>query len=141
MKSITKTIDNYMLDETIRDYSGLGYDVLGTEKKGTTTVVHFGRPVHLPQMQRIKALERKFNFLKYKQHYHGFFFILLAAAVLVLFTMLPIIPTNIGNFFAKTLKMGDIGLMIGKFSAYILAGFFMVFAILEIFWMIARKSR
>ena len=143
MKNKVKVFDNDILEEKIRDYSGLGYDVLGMEKRGEDrTLVHFGQPPHLPQMQRLKALERRYNWLNFKRHYHGYIFILIAAAIAIVFTIFKNgIPHTVGMFLKEKAKWGDIGYLIGSNIHYIVAGIFLLFAIFEIFWMLARRAR
>ena len=142
MKNKTKVFKNKDLEEKIRDYSGLGYFVIGTEKRGENkTLVHFGRPPHLPQMQRIKALERHYNWITYRRHYHGYVAIVLAAAIAIVFSILWIIPWSFGMVLKEKVGWGDIGFQIGRNSHFILAGFVLLFAIFEIFWMLARRAR
>lgn len=142
MRNKTKVFKNKILEEKINDYSGLGYFVIGTEKKGENkTLVHFGQPPHLPQMQRLKALERRYNWLTYRRHYHGYIPLVLGAAVIIVFTILRIIPWSFGKILEENLKWGEIGFQIGYNSHYILGGLFLLFAFLEIFWMLARRAR
>ena len=142
MRNKTKVFKNKNLDEKIRDYSGLGYFVIGTEKKGENkTLVHFGRPPHLPQMKRLNALERRYNWLTYRRHYHGWAAIIIAGAIVGVGLILPILPWSLGMVLKEKLKWGEIGYQIGINIHFILAGFVLLFAVLEIFWMLARRAR
>ena len=74
-------------DETIKDYSALGYELAFCAEKDGEVRLTFNRKEKIPHISELKKLERKYNFLKARRFFFAYPFAIGAIALGILGNM------------------------------------------------------